>query len=58
MKYKVTVYQEQYTDYIVDAFSKEHAKNLAIKGKYDEIDDITVRHSEVVDVENTEDYII
>lgn len=51
MKYKVTVYHEQYTDYLVEAESEDKATDLVLSGEYDEIDDTTVKHSEVMGVE-------
>ena len=55
MKYKVTVYHETYTDYIVEASDKDEAQDLAMMGEYDNIDDTTVKESEPVAVEKLED---
>ncbi len=55
MKYKVTVYHETYTDYIVEASDKGEAKDLAMMGEYDDIDDTTVSESEPIAVEEVED---
>tara|TARA_B100000029_G_scaffold435490_1_gene449528 strand:- start:85 stop:252 length:168 start_codon:yes stop_codon:yes gene_type:complete len=55
MKYKVTVYHETYTDYIVEASDKDEAQDLAMMGEYDNIDDTTVKESEPVAVEKLEE---
>lgn len=52
-KYIVTVYHETYTDYVVLANSEDEATDLALSGEYEEIDDVTVKQSEVI---NTKEY--
>jgi hypothetical protein len=47
-KFIVTIYHETYTDYIVEADSIESAENLAMEGDYEDIDDVTVKQSEVI----------
>ena len=49
-KYIVTIYQETYTDYVVEAEHEDEAKDLAMMGEYDEIDDIVVKDSEPINV--------
>ena len=55
MKYKVTVYHETYTDYIVEASDKDEAQDIAMMGAYDKIEDTTVKESEPVAVETLEE---
>jgi len=55
MKYKVTIYHETYTDYIVEASDKDEAQDLVMMGEYDNIDDTTVKESEPIAVKEVED---
>ena len=55
MKYRVTVYHETYTDYIVEAEHEDEAQDLAMMGEYDSIDDTMVKESEAIAVYNLED---
>ncbi len=50
MKFKVTLYQETYTEVEVEAESKEAAENLVLAGGYneDDVQDVTVKESEIV----------
>ena len=55
MKYKVTVYHETYTDYIVEAPDKDEAQDLVMMGEYDEIGDTAVDDSKPIAAEQLED---
>lgn len=50
MKFKVTLYQESYTEVEVDAENLEEAKDKVLSGDYDDDDvlDVTVKESEIV----------
>jgi hypothetical protein len=47
-KYLVTIYHETYTEYIVEAKDRDEAEDLCMQGEYDEIEDTTVKQSEVI----------
>jgi hypothetical protein len=49
-KFIVTIYNETYTDYIVEAGDEDEAKDLAMMGEYDEIDDVVIKDSEAINV--------
>tara|TARA_R110002167_G_scaffold45083_1_gene135521 strand:+ start:6904 stop:7425 length:522 start_codon:yes stop_codon:yes gene_type:complete len=50
--YKVTLYQEVYTDVIINADSVAHAEELAMDGSYgaDDVDNITSKESVIIEV--------
>jgi hypothetical protein len=50
-KFIVTIFHEQYTDYIVEAEDAEKATELVMEGEYDEIDEVVVKHSEPINVQ-------
>jgi len=50
-KYKVTVCHETYTDYIVEAETEDAAQDLALMGEYEKIDDVVVKESDAIAVE-------
>jgi hypothetical protein len=54
-KYKVTVYHETYTDYIVEAETEDEAQDLALMGEYEKIDDVVVKESDAINVEEFTD---
>lgn len=47
-KFKVQVYQETYTDFIVDAECEDEACDKALMGEYEFIEDVTTKESEVM----------
>tara|TARA_R100000005_G_C4965017_1_gene180162 strand:+ start:942 stop:1106 length:165 start_codon:yes stop_codon:yes gene_type:complete len=49
-KFLVTIYQETYTTFEVEANDKEEAENLAVEGE-GEVDDVVVKNSEVITAE-------
>lgn len=51
MKYKVTLYQETYTEVEIEAKSLSDAKELVMSGEFDDDDvlDVTVKQSEIID---------
>ena len=51
-QYKVTLYQETYTDVIIYAGSAKHAEELVMEGEFDDddIDDVTVKDSDIITV--------
>jgi hypothetical protein len=53
MKFKLTLYQEIYTDYTVEADSEEAARELIISGNASDldIDEVTVKDSDIVKLE-------
>ena len=56
MKYKVTLYQEIYTHLEIEAKSEDEARDLVLRGEFDEFDDATtidieVKESEIIDLE-------
>jgi hypothetical protein len=56
MKYKVTLYQEIYTHLEIEATSEDEARDLVLRGEFDEFDDATtidieVKESEIIDLE-------
>jgi hypothetical protein len=50
MKFKVTLYQETYTEVEIEADSLEQANDLVLSGKFTENDivDVTVKESEII----------
>ena len=50
--YKVTLYQEVYTDVIINADSAEHAEALVMEGEFhpEDIDDVTTKESNIIRV--------
>ncbi len=52
-KFKVTLYQETYTEIEVFADDEDAAKELVLSGEFndDDIQDVTVKDSDVIDVE-------
>lgn len=53
-KYKVTIYHETYTDYIVEAETEDEAQDLVMMGEYEKIDDVVVKDSDPINVEKIE----
>jgi len=55
MKYKVTLYQEVYTHLEIEAKSEDEARDLVLRGEFDDdntIDiQVEVRESEIIDSE-------
>jgi len=55
MKYKVTLYQEIYTHLEIEATSEDEARDLVLRGEFDDdntIDiEVEVRESEIIDSE-------
>jgi len=55
MKYKVTLYQEIYTHLEIEAKSEDEARDLVLRGEFDDdntIDiEVEVRESEIIDLE-------
>jgi hypothetical protein len=55
MKYKVTLYQEVYTHLEIEAKSEDEARDLVLRGEFDDdntIDiEVEVRESEIIDSE-------
>jgi len=55
MKYKVTLYQEVYTHLEIEAKSEDEARDLVLRGEFDDdntIDiEVEVRESEIIDLE-------
>jgi len=55
MKYKVTLYQEIYTHLEIEAKSEDEARDLVLRGEFDDdntIDiEVEVRESEIIDSE-------
>tara|TARA_Y100000034_G_scaffold52718_1_gene64707 strand:- start:287 stop:487 length:201 start_codon:yes stop_codon:yes gene_type:complete len=49
--YRVTIYHETYTDYIVKAENKNEAEDLCMMGEYNCIDGTTVKSSDTINVE-------
>ena len=56
-KYKVTVCHETYTDYIVEAETEDAAQDLALMGEYEKIDDVVVKESDAIAVEEFLDWM-
>jgi hypothetical protein len=54
-KFKVTVYHETYTDYIVTADDVESAQDLVMQGEYDNVDDVTVKDSDIINTTEIKD---
>lgn len=50
-KYLVTIYKETYTTVEVEANDEHEAEDLALMGE-GEVDDVTVKSQEMIDVEN------
>ena len=50
MKFKLTLYQEIYTDYEVEAENEEQAREKVCNGEAEEID-TTVKESEILECE-------
>lgn len=50
MKYKVTLYQETYTEVEIEASSLEQANDFVLSGKFteDDVVDISVKESEII----------
>ena len=55
MKYKVTLYQEIYTHLEIEAKSEDEARDLVLRGEFDDdntIDiEVEVKESEIIDLE-------
>jgi len=51
-QYKVTLYQEVYTDVIIYADSAKQAEELVMEGNYDDddVDDVTYKDSDIITV--------
>ena len=49
--YKVTVWHDTYTDYLVEATSKDEAGEKVFLGEYEKEEDVYVKASDVVQVE-------
>lgn len=59
-KFRVCIYHETYTDYIVNADTADEAKDKVMQGEYDDIDDTTVKESEpisVTEVKNEDSHV-
>ena len=50
-KYLVTIYQETYTTFEVEANDEHEASDLALMGE-GEVDDVTVKSSETINVKH------
>lgn len=48
MKYKITLYQEIYSDFEVEANSEKEASDMVISGQAGEPNDVTVKESDVI----------
>jgi len=53
-KFQVTVYQETYTTVVVEAEDKSEAKDKALMGEHEFVDDVTVKESDIESVERYE----
>ena len=55
MKYKVTLYQEIYTHLEIEATSEDEARDLVLRGEFDDANtidiEVEVRESEIIDLE-------
>lgn len=55
MKYKVTLYQEIYTHLEIEAKSEDEARDLALRGEFDDDNtiniEVEVKESEIIDSE-------
>lgn len=51
MKFKACLYQEVYTTISVEAENEEEAKEKIMLGEFEETDDVTVKESEILTVE-------
>jgi hypothetical protein len=53
MKYKVTLYQEIYTHLEIEAKSEDEARDLVLRGEFDDANtiDIGVKESTIIDSE-------
>jgi len=49
-KYLVTICEELYTTYVVEAEGKDEATDLAMMGEYVSIDDAVSKNNEVISV--------
>ena len=54
-KFQVTVYQETYTTVIVEAEDKSEARDKALMGEHEFIDDVIVQGEDIESVERYED---
>lgn len=53
-QFKVTLYQETYTEVIVSAETEEEANDKALEGDYDHIEDVVVKESAIEEDETVE----
>ena len=50
MKYKVTLYQETYTEYEIEAETQEAANEIVLSGQFtdDDVLDVVVKHYDII----------
>lgn len=50
MKYKVTLYQETYTEYEIEAETQEAANEIVLSGQFtdDNVLDVVVKHYDII----------
>jgi len=53
-KYLVTVCEELYTTYVVEAETQDEASDLAMMGEYESVDDAVSKNNEVILVKDYE----
>ena len=49
--YRVTVWNDTYTDYLVGAKNKDEAEEKVFLGEYDLEEDVYVKHSDIVNTQ-------